>query len=257
MLPTNSLIPIHDENPTSTFSYLTVALLVLNLVGFAMEPGLALTQSPELIEFFYRWGLVPWEITNGRPVGEAEMRVAAIGISCQGLCIPDKNVYLALLTSMFLHGNFLHIGGNMLFLWVFGNNIEDTAGRVRFVIFYLVTGLAASMAHVLANSQSVIPTIGASGAVSGLLGAYIILFPRARVTSILPLFFYWTTVKLPAFVVLGIWFLSQFLIAAQQPAGGGSGVAWMAHVGGFVAGAILIFLFGGRPRRPQPVTQYW
>ena len=141
----------------------------------------------------------------------------------------------------------------MLFAWVFGNNIEDRLGMVRFVAFYSLTGLAASWAHVLVNPESVIPTVGASGAISGLLGAYIVLFPRARVLSIVPLFFYITTVRLPAAVVLGIWFASQFLIGTGQQAGGG--VAGMAHVGGFVAGAILIFLFAlGRPKRPVPYT---
>ncbi len=241
------MIPLRDANPTRRRPLVTLGLIAVNLAAFFLWQGGPLFGEPSRAqaEIWACYGAIPFELSHF----EHAPRFAPF--------CGDTPLLLPLLTSMFLHGNFLHIAGNMLFLWVFGNNIEDTAGRVRFVIFYLVTGLAAGLAHVLANSQSVVPTIGASGAVSGLLGAYIVLFPRARVTSILPLFFYWTTVRLPAFVVLGIWFLSQFLIAAQQPGGGGSGVAWMAHVGGFVAGAILIFLFGGWRRRPQPVTQYW
>ena len=144
----------------------------------------------------------------------------------------------------------MHIAGNMLFLWVFGNNIEDRLGKVRFILFYLICGLAAALAHVYGNTGSAIPTVGASGAVAGLLGAYLILFPRARITTILPLFIIWQVIKVPAVVVLGLWFVSQFLIGAGQQLGG-AGVAWLAHVGGFLAGIILIIPFGGRRKRIQ------
>ena len=251
MIPSTSLIPIHDENPTQRFSVLSVVIIVMNVAAFLVTPQLGMGDSPQLLEFFYKWGLVPWEVTHGQPVTQEVLQTAGIGAQCTGPCIPEKNILLSFLTSIFLHGGILHIGGNMLFLWVFGNNIEDTLGTIRFPIFYLLTGFAASMAHVLINPDSVIPTVGASGAISGLLGAYIVLFPRAHVLSIVPLFFYITTVRLPAFVVLGIWFVSQFFIGTGQQAGGG--VAWMAHVGGFVAGAVLIWIFAiGRPRRRPP-----
>ncbi|MGH2706474.1 MAG: rhomboid family intramembrane serine protease [Actinomycetota bacterium] len=237
MLPATSLIPIRDENPTRSFSYLTVGLIAVNVLLFFTEPGFGQVTSEAALRFLFRWGVVPWEITHGRVVSISE---------CAGACAPGKNIYFALLSSMFLHGGFLHLAGNMLFLWVFGNNIEDTLGRVRYVTFYLVTGLAAGMAHVLTNPGSIIPTLGASGAISGVLGAYIVLFPRARVHSIVPGFFLWT-VNLPAVAVLGIWFFSQFFIGAGQQAGG-AGVAWMAHVGGFVAGVITVFLLGGRQK---------
>jgi membrane associated rhomboid family serine protease len=237
VVPATSLLPIHDENPTRTFSYLTVALIAINAVLLFITPGLGLADSPALREFFCRLGVVPYELTG---------KAASPPVFCPPGLIPDKSVYASLVTSMFLHGGPIHLAGNMLFLWIFGNNIEDTLGRVRFLLFYLVTGVIAGYSHVLVNQASAIPTVGASGAVAGLLGAYIVLFPRARVTTLV-IFYYITTIRLPAVAVLGIWFVSQFLIGAGQQLGG-SGVAWMAHVGGFVAGAVLIWVFGGRRR---------
>lgn len=238
MIGPTALIPIHDENPTRSFSLLTVALIAVNVLVFFVEPNLGVGTAPRLVEFFYRWGLVPKEITSGSPVTLP---------GCAGPCLPDKSVYLSLITSMFLHGGPLHLIGNMLFLWIFGNNVEDTLGRVRYFLFYFIAGIAASIAHVAANPDSVIPTVGASGAVSAALGAYIILFPRARVTTIVPAFLLLYTMRLPAVAVLGIWFVSQFFIGASQQLGG-AGVAWVAHVGGFLSGAVLILLFGGRRR---------
>ncbi|MGH2708365.1 MAG: rhomboid family intramembrane serine protease, partial [Actinomycetota bacterium] len=174
-----------------------------------------------------------------------------LNVSCSPpACFPGKSVYLSLFSSMFLHGGIVHLLGNMLFLWVFGNNIEDNLGRLRFVLFYFTTGILASLAHVAANGNSVIPTVGASGAIAGLLGAYILLFPRARITTIVPIFFFLQFLKLPAVVVLGLWFGYQFLFGVGQQVGA-AGVAWLAHVGGFISGVALIYLFGGRrPARP-------
>ncbi|MGH2767628.1 MAG: rhomboid family intramembrane serine protease [Acidimicrobiales bacterium] len=232
-----ALIPIHDQNPTRSFSYLTVALIAINVALLLAEPSLGMGDSPQLSTFFCRWGMIPWEVTHGEP---------ATGFGeCAGAGISGKGVYTALFTSMFLHGGIVHLLGNMLFLWVFGNNIEDTLGRVRFLLFYLITGLGASLAHVLVNPGSTIPTVGASGAISGLLGAYLILFPRARIVSILPLWFFIRVIELPAVVVLGLWFVLQFVIGVGQQVGG-AGVAWMAHVGGFLAGMGLILALGGR-----------
>ncbi len=260
MLP--SLIPIHDENPTERFSYVTVALIVINVAAFVLLTpnfGIArercfdracVAEQCMLEQFFYEWGTVPVEVT------EREQLTGDLGGRC---LLQPKSVILSLFTAMFLHGGFLHLGGNMLFLWIFGNNIEDRLGRIRFVIFYLATGLAGSLAHVALNPVSQVPTIGASGAISGLLGAYIVLFPHARVHAVVPIpivFFIFGRIRLPAFVVLGIWFVSQFFIGrGQQPEGGG--VAWVAHVGGFIAGTILIFVLGGwRPQRPQRPSYY-
>lgn len=234
-----SLLPIRDDNPTRRVSYLTIGIIVANVLLLFVTPNLGMGQDPHLREFFCRFGVVPWEITERLPTGP---------LVCPPGFIIGKSPYLSILTSMFLHGGLIHLGGNMLFLWVFGNNIEDTIGKARFLIFYLLTGAAAAMTHVALNASASIPTVGASGAIAGILGAYVVLFPRARVTTLV-MWFYLTTIKLPAVVVLGIWFATQFLIGAGQQFGGG--VAWAAHVGGFVAGALLIIPFGGRRSR-QP-----
>jgi membrane associated rhomboid family serine protease len=141
----------------------------------------------------------------------------------------------------------------MLFLWVFGNNVEDYLGSARYLVFYLLAGYAAAFAHIFTHLDAAIPTVGASGAVAGVMGAYIVLFPRARVNVLVPIFILFTVVQMPAFAVLGLWFLYQFLIGLQEAAGANQ-VAWMAHVGGFMFGAIAILLLGGRPHRPQPVV---
>ena len=151
-------------------------------------------------------------------------------------------------TSMFLHGGWLHLIGNMLYLWIFGNNIEDAMGHVRYLIFYLVCGVAASFSHILSDAQSVIPSIGASGAISGVLGAYLLLYPRAKVLVLVPLGFFTQLMHIPASIVLGLWFLLQLLSSAMS-GGQGGGVAWWAHIGGFVAGVLLVALFKKRKVR--------
>ena len=180
------------------------------------------------------------ELTTNDPVAEQEV-------------FPGKNVWLAPLYSMFLHGSLLHLLGNMLFLWIFGNNVEDRFGPIRFLVFYLVTGLVATAAHVAFNTGSTVPMIGASGAIAGVMGAYIVWWPRARVLSLIPVLFFFGFVELPAAVVLGIWFGMQFLTNPNE------GIAWLAHVGGFAAGAAIAYalrnvippMFPGpsRPRR--------
>lgn len=240
MLPANALIPLRDDNPTRTRSWVTLGIIALNLYAFFFLQ-LPLGQGCRLLSFLYEWAVIPREIVSGRELtGTVE--------SCPTALLQDKSVYLSLVSSMFLHGGLLHLGGNMLFLWVFGNNIEDTLGKGRYVAFYLATGILASLAHVVVNPSSVVPTLGASGAVSGLLGAYIILFPKAQVTTLIPIFIFLQFVRIPAGIFLGIWFVYQFFIGAGQQVGG-AGVAWMAHVGGFVAGMVLIFAFGGPARR--------
>lgn len=238
MLPTTSLIPIHDENPTRAFSYLTILLIAANTALLFATPGFGMAESTDLRDFFCQFGVVPHELTGRTPVDPLVCGFVA-----------GKNAYVSLITSMFLHGGPIHLLGNMLFLWVFGNNIEDTLGRIRFLLFYAITGVIAGYTHILLNPASAIPTVGASGAVSGMLGAYIVLFPQARVTTLV-IFYYITSIRLPAVAVLGIWFVSQFLIGVGQQLGD-AGVAWAAHVGGFVAGAALIWVFGGR-RRARP-----
>ena len=254
VLAGNSLIPIHDENPTHRTPVFTVTLILVNVLAFfLLEPSFGTgrncvradvpcqLENCELTQFFLKWGVVPAEVTNGDQLS---------GEICPGVQTEPKSVLLSLFTSMFLHGGFFHLAGNMLFLWVFGNNIEDRLGHVRYLIFYALAGLAGSLAHVFANPTSMAPTIGASGAISGLLGAYIMLFPGAMIHALVPMLLF-LRVRLPAMAVLGMWFISQFFIGGGQQVGEG-GVAWVAHVGGFVAGMVLIFLLGGGRKRPTP-----
>ncbi len=249
----NGIIPIHDENPTLSKPVVTFVLIALNVLAFfLLEPnfgsGRNCAQSDlrcqvadcEITQFFLKWGVVPREVVRGEQL-EGEI--------CPGVETIPKSLVVSLFTSMFLHGGFMHLAGNMLFLWVFGNNIEDRLGLVKFIIFYLLTGLAASLAHVFFNPNSIAPTIGASGAISGLMGAYIVLFPRAMVHVLVPVLLFFRF-RMRAISVLGIWFVSQFFIGSGQQVGGG--VAWVAHVGGFVAGMIAIFLLGGGRDRPTP-----
>ena len=215
------MIPLRDDNPTVLWPVVTIALIVANTAVFFYE----LSLEPRLLEtFIYQMGMVPASIIQAH--------------------IPGTGGYFTVLTSMFLHGGWMHIIGNMLYLWIFGNNIEDSMGHFRFVIFYLVTGLAAAAAHLALNPASTIPTIGASGAVSGVLGAYLVLFPHARVQTLITLGFFIRIVYLPAWVLLIFWIglqlLNQALIPREASAGG---VAYAAHIGGFVAGIALIFLF--------------
>ena len=249
-----SLIPISDANPTRRFPIVTVALIILNLVAFfALEPDFG--TSAESTEYFVQTVALPCQLENECP---AEVQYYA---NRPPVDIPERSLPSfigAILFSTFLHGGFFHIAGNMLFLWVFGNNIEDFLGKIKYVIFYLLAGIAAGFAQVVTNLNgvdSVIPAVGASGAVAGVMGAYLVLHPRARINCLVPLFVFWTVIQLSAWVVLGIWFVFQFFT------GEASGIAWMAHVGGFVFGVIAILLLGGRPQRPhqlyyEPLPRY-
>jgi len=201
-----------------------------------------------------------WELSLGRNVQNAIMAIGFIPAKFWmiGNWVLDVQ---KIVVSMFLHGSLLHIGANMLYLWIFGDNIEDRLGHVRYTIFYFVCGFAAAFAHAFANPSSMLPAIGASGAIAGVLGAYLILFPKARVTTLIPIFFFITIREIPAVVLLGFWFVLQLFsgvgslgVHDAQDLGG---VAYFAHIGGFVSGMILVVLMGGtRRRRPQPVFDY-
>jgi membrane associated rhomboid family serine protease len=256
------VIPLSDLNPTRRFPWATILLIVVCVaVYFVLQPvghhglfhfGLVETDVEEL-EFSLGRAAIPCEITHDRPLTDDEVRAtynegktAACGIGDphSPAHVPGKNVYLALLYSMFLHGSIAHLAGNMLFLWVFGNNIEDSMGHTRFVAFYLLCGVVAAASQLLVDPGSRVPMVGASGAISGVMGAYILLYPRVRVHTLLTLGFFITTVTLPAYVILGYWFVLQLLLGTVGAlAGAQGGVAFWAHVGGFVAGLVLIKLF--------------
>lgn len=219
------MIPLHDDNPTKTVPFLTVALIVGCVGVFLYE--LSLPQGSGRL-FVYRFGAIPAALS-----GQAAAPPEAAGF-------PG---FATLVTSMFLHAGWMHLIGNMLYLWIFGNNIEDVMGHVRFVIFYVACGILAAISHIVTDPGSTVPMVGASGAISGVLGAYLLLFPRARVLVLVPLGCYARLWYIPAGVVLGAWFVFQLLSGSASLGQGGGGIAWFAHVGGFVAGIALIGLF--------------
>ena len=222
------MIPLRDDNPTSTQPVFTVGLIAINVLVFLYQ--LSLGQGGNV--FIYQFGAIPAVVFGSESLPP---EIVAIPAS------------MSVLTSMFLHGGFMHLIGNMLYLWIFGNNIEDAMGRIRFLIFYLLTGFAASMTHFITDVTSVIPTIGASGAISGVLGAYILLYPRAQVLVLIPLGFFTRLMYVPAGVVLGIYIVLQIFQGGLSLGQQGGGVAWFAHIGGFVAGLALVAVF----KRPE------
>ncbi len=225
------LLPYKDDNPTRTFPFITLTIIAANISVFLYQTFLLNVQQEH--DFILKMGLIPYEITHLKDV-------------ISNTPIP---LYLTPFTSFFMHGGLLHVGGNMLYLWIFGDNIEDALGHFRFIFFYLMCGILATSAHIISNPNSEIPLVGASGAIAGVLGAYLVNFPSARIRVFVFFFFFINTIRIPAFIVLGIWFLMQLLNATAASGGIGSGVAWFAHIGGFVAGVILILRWGGRRLR--------
>jgi membrane associated rhomboid family serine protease len=243
------VIPLKDDIPTRRFPVLTVAIIVICCaVYFLFEQGLwdlGQTGNERVVEY----GAIPYEVTHP---GE-ECAESGGAIVCEGQpgvvgTAPDQAPWwVTIFTSMFMHGSLLHLGGNMLFLWIFGNNIEDSMSRPRFVAFYLLGGLAALGLQIVMDVDSAIPTVGASGAIAAVLGAYALLYPRARVITVIIIIIFFTVVQLPALVVLGFWFLLQLLPAFTEPVGdSGGGIAYFAHIGGFVFGLLVIKLFADR-----------
>jgi len=220
-------LPLKDDNPTSTFPLFTIGLILAN--GFVFYHQMSL-DAVESQNFIFKWGATPYQILHGKVLRE----------------FPEIPLPLTIFSSMFVHGGFLHLFGNMLYLWIFGNNIEDTLGHFRFLFFYLVCGLVAGLAQVYSNPGSTAPMIGASGAVAGVLGAYLLLFPGARILTLLFIFIFIKFIRLPALIILGFWFLIQLL---GVWGGSISNVAFFAHVGGFLAGLILIKIF--QPKRSR------
>lgn len=223
------MIPYKDDNPTAHFPVITILLIVVNTLVFLYQ----ISSNTDSRAIVYSYGVIPYNLLHGN----------------EGIGIP---IAINIFTSMFLHGGILHLAGNMLYLWIFGNNIEDKLGIFRFIIFYLLCGVIATYTHALTDPSSRIPMIGASGAISGILGAYLVLFPRARIHTLIFFGFFIQVIKIPAIIVIGFWIVIQFMngILSKGIYGGG-GVAWFAHIGGFLAGIILIKLFFRKRRLTQ------
>lgn len=224
------MIPLRDVNPRGIRPWVNISLIVVNILAFF------------------------WELAQGIELEAALMSVAFIPdqVFIAGRWVADiQSVFV----SMFLHGSWLHLGSNMLYLWIFGDNVEDRLGHVKYLIFYFACGIIATYAHAFMNPSSILPAIGASGAIAGVLGAYLVLFPRAHVMTFIPLGFYMAMRPLPAIVVLGLWFVIQLFTGVASIGAEGGGVAYFAHIGGFVAGVLLIFLMRGK-RAPTPAPRF-
>jgi membrane associated rhomboid family serine protease len=250
------VFPLRDNIPTDSFPVVTIALIVANvLMYFLFQKGGISLGSPDSAAFqenLIDYGLIPYEVTH--PGDHCEVTTTG-QIACEGqpgvvgTAGPQPATWLTLFTSMFMHGGLLHLGGNMLFLWIFGNNVEDSMGPIKFIVFYVLGGLAADAAQILIDTGSTTPTIGASGAVAGILGGYLVLFPQARVVTVVFFIFFFTILELPAILFLGIWILQQALLGYLDLAGSSEGgVAYFAHIGGFACGLALIRVFATRKR---------
>ena len=223
------MIPIHDDNPTRRIPIVTISLIVICTLVFLWEITTHMPQE----RIIYGLGVTPG-LLFGEPTYRGHYQL-----------VP---AWLTIFTSMFLHGGWLHLLGNMLYLWIFGNNVEDRLGRMRYLIFYLLCGIAAVFANALPQMNSMVPMIGASGAIAGILGAYFVLYPHARVLVIIPVFFFIYSTWWPAWIVLALWFVLQ-LVSSLLSASEQGGIAWGAHIGGFLTGVVLIFLFTARRTR--------
>jgi membrane associated rhomboid family serine protease len=223
------MIPLRDDVPSRRLPVVTIGLIIANVAVFLYEIAL----GPGAERLFQYLGTIPYEVMHGVDLPPPTIHP----------------IFLTFFSSMFLHGGYSHIIGNMLYLWIFGDNVEDLMGRIRFIIFYLVCGIVAGLSHVLASSGSQVPAIGASGAIAGVLAAYMVLYPRARVLVLIFFGFFIRSGYLPALLVLGFWFIIQLFsgIASLPGAGRGGGIAWFAHIGGFVAGLALVKLFQKYP----------
>jgi membrane associated rhomboid family serine protease len=289
------VLPLRDNIPTDRLPVITVLLIAANIAVFIWQLSFPTDERLEPLgpssidQSAIEYGAIPYRITHpgedqcffgavprgGQPradivcegtpeLAEAEAfatEARAQGIDARPIPLDQAPWWVTLFTSMFMHGGILHIAGNMLFLWVFGNNVEDSMGRLKFVLFYLLAGLVAVYSQAALDTNATVPTIGASGAVAGVLGGYLLLHPGARVLTLIFIIFFVTFVEIPAVILLGIWFVLQFLPAVGQVAtpdvGGEGGVAYFAHVGGFVFGLALIKLFATRRReRPPPYPVY-
>jgi membrane associated rhomboid family serine protease len=263
------MIPIKDNIPTDRFPVVTVGLILANVVVYllAIRHGGSLISGPATQEVL-KYGAIPKVLTHpGIHCAEVARQTAfgpqSLGVVCNNALLAANNIptenplpwWQTVFTSMFMHGSILHIGGNMLFLWIFGNNVEDTIGRVKYLAYYILGGIAAIALQVVVDPSSTAPTVGASGAIAAVLGGYIVLYPRARVLTLVLIIFFFTVIELPAWVMLGIWFAQQAVFGAAgltNPTGGGGGVAYFAHVGGFAFGLLLVRVLATRRKQQSP-----
>ncbi len=242
---TPPMFPVRDDNPHFLTPFTTLALIAANVLAWVLVQGLG--SDPALGRSVCELGLIPAEFLGRARPG------LAVPLGPATTCVLGvEAAWYTPLTSMFLHGGWAHIAGNLWFLWIFGNNVEDSMGHARFLVFYLLCGLAAAALQVLSGPDSPVPMVGASGAIGGVMGAYVVLYPHVRVHLLLLLGFYVTTFAVPAYFMLGYWFLLQLLGGAVAQGAGGGGVAFWAHVGGFAAGALLVFGF----RRPELLERH-
>jgi membrane associated rhomboid family serine protease len=252
------VFPLRDENPTLLTPYVTVALIAVNIVVWVFVQGGGMS-ADLLSSTVCTYGMIPAEIT-GRTAGHLGV-VLDPGMPA---CVFGGLTWQAMFSSMFMHGSWMHVIGNMWFLWLFGNNVEDSMGHIRYLVFYLICGVAAAAAHVLSAGGSPIPTVGASGAISGVMGAYLVLYPRVRIQTLFFFVFIIKIIAIPAWFVLLEWFVVQLLQGYASPSTGG-GVAFWAHIGGFIAGVALIKVFvdpelmaaRARLRMPAPEAPPW
>jgi membrane associated rhomboid family serine protease len=250
------VIPIKDNIPWNRFPVVTVTLIFINFVAYilAIRHGGSFISGPTAPEEI-KYGLIPYALTHyGNHCG---LTVSG-AVACQRHGVPPSDyipTWETVFTAMFMHASIIHIGGNMLFLWIFGNNVEDSMGRLKFILFYFLGGFAAFALQIAVSPSSHAPTLGASGAIAAVLGGYIVLYPRARVLTLVIIVFFFTVIELPAWVMLGIWFAEQAVFGAANlttPTGGGGGVAYFAHVGGFAFGLLTIRALATKRKQVPP-----
>ena len=230
------MFPLRDDNPHFLTPYVTYGIIAINVLAWLLLQGMG--AEPALSTSVCSLGLMPAELLNTLPAG------TQVQLGPQVVCqLTDSSSFYTLVTSMFMHGGWMHIIGNMWFLWVFGNNVEDSMGHLRFALFYLLCGLAAAMGQVLSDPDSGVPMVGASGAIGGVMGAYVVLYPRVHVHMLIFLGFFVTVIAVPAMFMLGYWFVLQILGGFDSIGREGGGTAFWAHIGGFVAGAVLVIFF--------------
>jgi membrane associated rhomboid family serine protease len=240
------VFPLRDNIPTERFPFVTVALIAANVLAyfFLQDGRLGLPQDGLAGDWpITRYAFIPCELTGADPCQTAP---------------GGPPTLVTVFTAMFMHGSIVHLGGNMLFLWIFGNNVEDAMGRIRYVVFYLAAGIAATALQLAFTADAAVPNIGASGAVAGVLGGYLLLFPRARVVTVVFIVFFFTIIELPAILFLGIWIAEQLLfgyLGLTSPGGDGGGVAYFAHIGGFVFGVAGVKLFADERRRRRQLER--